>query len=136
MTTKTASKTTTVSDTEFNDKAKPLTDKELAAIVVPEFERKFEKQQPKGPRTFTAKGPKADLAVKYLLHGGFTRDQIAVFVGCSNSRVGEVIWAMEAAGLKPTTVSRGAAARSAAEKAEAAKPVKMAADIADITKVS
>lgn len=106
---------------------KPLTDKQLAAIKVPEFERKFVKEQPKGPRTFTASGPKADLAVKYLLHGGYTRDQIATFVECSNSRVGEVIWAMAAAGLTPTV-----ARKVAAEKPEKpAKPVKLDPVIAD-----
>lgn len=102
-------------------KPAPLTKEQLDGIEIPDFERKYVKEQPKFKndavkdkngnvikgREFTASGAKADFVVKYLMHGGFTRQEIATFVGCSVSRVGEVIWAMNAAGVEyPEPVRR------------------------------
>lgn len=98
-----------------------LTAEELAEIELPEFSRTYVKPQPKYKdgaikdangnaltgREFSASGPKADRVVKYVMHGGYTRQEIASFVGCSVSRVGEVLWAMDAAGVKyPELVRR------------------------------
>lgn len=97
-----------------------LTDEELADIELPEFSRTYVKPQPKYKdgaikdangnaltgREFSASGPKADKVVKYVMHGGFTRQEIANFVGCSVSRVGEVLWAMDAAGVKYPELTR------------------------------
>ena len=89
-----------------NTDVKPLTDKQLAAVNVPEFERQFVKAQPKGDRKFTASGAKADAIVRYVLHGGFSREQIAFFTGASVSRVGEVVWVMDAAGVEHPPMTR------------------------------
>ena len=97
-----------------------LTDEELAEIELPEFSRTYVKPQPKYKdgavkdangnaltgREFSASGPKADKVVKYVMHGGYTRQEIATFVGCSVSRVGEVLWAMDAAGVKYPELTR------------------------------
>lgn len=74
-------------------------------IEIPEFERKYVRLQ--GPasikksaagRTFSAGGPKADMIAKIIFaERGYTRQQIATIVGCSPSRVTEVIWALEEA---------------------------------------
>jgi hypothetical protein len=72
---------------------------------VPTFTRKFVRRQgpasvkkdPKG-RTFTVGGPAADRILQCIFADQrLTRSQIAKVVGCSPSRVTEVIWALEAA---------------------------------------
>lgn len=78
---------------------------DFADIEVPEFDRKYTKQQ--GPasmrkstagRTFSASGPKADLIARMIFADmKLTRMQIASIAKCSPSRVSEVIWAMEVA---------------------------------------
>ncbi len=72
---------------------------------IPEFTRKYTKRQ--GPasvkknaqgRTFTIGGAAADRIVQCIFADqGLTRGQIAKVVGCSSSRVTEVIWGLEAA---------------------------------------
>jgi hypothetical protein len=71
---------------------------ELIAAL-PEFPRKFTKTQRAGDREFSVSGPKADAVAAYILRGGYTRAEIAEYVGCSQSRVAEVAWGMIAAGL-------------------------------------
>jgi hypothetical protein len=85
-------------------------------ITIPTFPRSFFKPQAaamaegskwveKGGREFTASGPKADRVVKMVLFGHynpdgmFTREEMRVIADCSVSRVGEVIWTMEAGGM-------------------------------------
>lgn len=75
---------------------------------IPEFDRKYHRRQgpasvkkdPKG-RVFTAGGPAADKIIQCIFADqGLTRSQIAKVVGCSPSRVTEVIWALDAAKRK------------------------------------
>ena len=101
----------------FNADITRLSDDELAAISVPEFERKFTKTQPAGERVFSAGGAKADAIVRYVLHGGFSREQIAYFVGASPSRVGEVVWCLDAAGVEHPPLARKTASKAADEPA-------------------
>ena len=80
----------------MNAMAKPaLTLTELAKIQIPFTNRTFVKTQPKGDREFSCRGPKIDLALKYLIHGGYTRAEIARLVPCSISRVAEASWALD-----------------------------------------
>jgi hypothetical protein len=74
---------------------------ELAELIgqLPEFPRKFTKTQRAGDREFSVSGPKADAVAAYIMRGGYTRAEIAEYVGCSQSRVAEVAWGMIAAGL-------------------------------------
>ena len=69
------------------------------AVIVPVFERTTVRVQNAGPRKFTAGGAKGDAIVAAIVEGKATRAQIAKAVGCSVSRVGEVVWVMEAAGV-------------------------------------
>jgi hypothetical protein len=116
--------------TTTHEAVRPLNDDELASIELPQFDRKYVKEQPKYKsaepvtdkegnvikgREFNAGGPKADLVVKYVMHGGYTRSEIATFVGCSVSRVGEVLWAMDAANVEHPELLR----RRETPKAEA-----------------
>lgn len=109
---------------------RPLTDEELEAIELPNFKRTYVKAQPKYQRgdvvdkdgnavtgrEFSASGPKADKVAKYVMHGGFTRQEIATFVGCSVSRVGEVLWAMDADGVEyPELLRRRVEPKAASE---------------------
>ena len=118
-------------------KVSPLTEDKLAEIELPEYETTYVKPQPKYTtgegvtdkdgnkqtgRVFSASGPKAQLVAKYLVHGGYTRQEIADFVGCSVSRVGEVIWALDASNVEyPEILRRRPAAKP--EPKEAASDV-------------
>ena len=80
----------------MNAIAKPaLTAAELAKIRMPFSYRTFVKSQPKGDREFSCRGPKIDIALKYLIDGGYTRAEIARLVPCSVSRVAEASWALD-----------------------------------------
>ena len=76
-----------------------MTNTDIQAIELPDIPRKYVKVQRHGERTFSASGPKADLAMRYLLAGGRTADQIAEAVECSVSRVREVMWCLDSAGI-------------------------------------
>ena len=96
----------------FNADVAKLTDEQMAAITIPEFDRMFVKVQPAGERKFSASGAKADAIIRYLLTGGYSRDQIAFFTGASPSRVGEVMWAMDAAGVTYAPLARKTRAKA------------------------
>ena len=115
----------------FNADAARLSDEELAAIDIPEFPRQFVKVQPKGERKFTASGAKADAILRYVLHGGYSRDQIAFFTGASPSRVGECVWAMEAADVAFPALARKTASKPAPAPAAAQIDADILADAAD-----
>ena len=91
---------------------------DIEAIELPEFSRKYVKQQRKGERTFSASGPKADLVLKHLIAGGFSADQIAEACECSVSRVRECMWALDAANIDYPRLARSAAAKPAADPAD------------------
>lgn len=115
---------------------RPLSDEELAAVELPDFERKYIKAQPlytsaEGVknkdgerlvgREFNAGGPKATMVAKYIMHGGFTRKEIADFCNCSVSRVGEVLWAMDAGKVEhPEILRRREPAKPESKPEEAA----------------
>ena len=85
-------------------------------VEIPDFDRKFVKVQKfagraageGSGRTFNAGGPKADKVVQMILFGGLTRKQMAEIAECSESRVGEVVWAMQAAGLDVSKIAKRA----------------------------
>lgn len=106
----------------FNADLPRLSDAELDAIAVPEFPRQFVKVQPAGERKFTASGAKADMIVRYLLHGDYTVDQIAYFCNASPSRVGECRWAMDAAGVSYPAPARKTRSKVEAEPVVAPEP--------------
>lgn len=66
------------------------------AVMPGDLTMKFVREQAAGPRTFSVSGPKAD-AVRALIFAdqGLTRKQISELVGCSVSRVAEVVWGLE-----------------------------------------
>lgn len=74
---------------------------ELAELIanLPDFPRKFTKTQKAGDRVFSVSGPKADAIAAYIIRGGYTRSEIAEYVGCSQSRVAEVAWGMVDGGV-------------------------------------
>jgi hypothetical protein len=69
-------------------------------------------------RKFTIGGAKGDAVAAYLIAGGYTRSEIAEYVGCSVSRVGEVAWGLEAAGIKFDVVKRRKVEAAEADAAE------------------
>jgi redox-regulated HSP33 family molecular chaperone len=75
----------------------------LAAVVVPAHSDSFVKVQPaaESGRKFIVSGAKAD-AVRLLIfaESGLTRKQIAALCDCSVSRVGEVLWGLDADGVE------------------------------------
>jgi hypothetical protein len=81
-------------------------------VETPDFARSFMKVQTfknrkagdGSARKFTASGPGAEIVIKMVLAGGWTRREMADTAGVSVSRVAEVVWTMEAAGLDITGI--------------------------------
>jgi hypothetical protein len=63
------------------------------------FTMTFVREQPAGPRTFKVSGPKADAVRELAIVGGLSRKDIAARVGCSVSRVAEVLWGLDYDGI-------------------------------------
>lgn len=71
---------------------------EFDDVKFPEYRESYTRKQgdDKPPRKFSAKGPKAEAVLRVLFSDrGFSRQQIADIVGCSASRVTEIVWALE-----------------------------------------
>lgn len=84
-----------------------------AVAALPEYARKFRRIQGEASirksedgRLFNIGGPKGDAVAAYLIAGGYTRQEIADYVGCSVSRVAEVAWGLDAAGVEYNVIKR------------------------------
>lgn len=75
----------------------------------------YTRLQPAGYRKFNVRGPKADAIRELALVGGLSRKQIATQVGCSVSRVAEVLWGLAHDNVEVNVPSKAAPTVSPAE---------------------